>query len=112
MIKHSKHYYEFDRNKTNTTGDDRVPLYYVGKNGYTAREVCDNFDLTYHLGTAVTYILRAYKKHDTPIECIRKAIAHLEFELENLMDEKEEDLREERIYNESFNVDPKDRIEE
>ena len=29
-----------------------------------------------------------------------------------LMDEKEEELREERIYNESFNVAPEDRIEE
>ena len=35
-------------------------------------------------GTAVTYILRAYKKHDTPEDCIKKAIAHLEFELEKL----------------------------
>jgi hypothetical protein len=50
--------------------------------GYEARKVCDNFDLSYHCGTAVTYILRAYKKHETPVDCIKKAIAHLQFELE------------------------------
>ena len=64
--------------------DDRVPEYYKGKNGYEARKVCDNFELTYHLATATTYILRAYHKHDTPIDCIQKAINHLEFELDKL----------------------------
>ena len=64
--------------------DKRVPSYYRGKNGYEARKVCDNFDLPYHLATATTYILRAYHKHDTPVDCIKKAIAHLEFELEKL----------------------------
>ena len=99
--KPNKYYYEFDRNldnakqsntnqyngKTRTGGlqsDHRIPKYYKGKEGYEARKVCDNFDLSYHCGTAVTYILRAYKKHDTPINCIEKAIAHLEFELEKL----------------------------
>lgn len=73
--------------KTRTGGlenDSRVPEYYRGKNGYEARKVCDNFDLTYHLATATTYILRAYRKHDTPVECITKAIAHLQFELEKI----------------------------
>ena len=64
--------------------NERVPEYYKGKNGYEARKVCDNFDLPYHLATATTYILRAYHKHDTPIDCLRKAIAHLEFELEKI----------------------------
>jgi hypothetical protein len=62
--------------------DERVPEYYKGLNGYEARKVCDNFNLSYHLGTAVTYILRSYHKHDTPIECLNKAIAHLQFEIE------------------------------
>ena len=88
----SKYYYETDRNvnpKMLLTKeqlgliDDRIPKYYKGENGYEARKVCDNFNLTYHLGTAVTYILRAYHKHETPIDCIKKAIAHLEFEIEN-----------------------------
>lgn len=64
--------------------DSRVPEYYKGKNGYEARKVCDNFELPYHLATATTYILRAYHKHDSPKDCITKAIAHLEFELEKL----------------------------
>tara|TARA_R110001583_G_scaffold75872_4_gene208421 strand:- start:24 stop:350 length:327 start_codon:yes stop_codon:yes gene_type:complete len=98
--KHNKYYYDFDRNKdlekqSNTAdqyngktlsgglqNDNRIPEYYKGKEGYEARKVCDNFDLTYHLATATTYILRAYRKHDTPVDCIKKAIAHLQFELE------------------------------
>ena len=120
--KHSKHYYEIDRNMSTTSKawhnevikdkhgkwsdgslnpkmllgkkelglneDSRVPDYYKGKNGYEARKVCDNFDLTYHLATATTYILRAYRKHETPIDCIQKAINHLEFELEKIKDEE------------------------
>jgi hypothetical protein len=94
--KYSKHYYNFYRNKpymssTNDqydgktiagalSADRRIPEYYKGKEGYEARKVCDNFDLTYHLATATTYILRAYRKHDTPVECLTKAIAHLQFE--------------------------------
>tara|TARA_R110002073_G_scaffold162271_1_gene318062 strand:- start:241 stop:609 length:369 start_codon:yes stop_codon:yes gene_type:complete len=70
------------------SNDNRVPEYYKGKDGYQARKVCDNFDLTYHLATATTYILRAYRKHDTPVDCIKKAIAHLEFELEKINQEK------------------------
>ncbi len=86
--KHSKYYYDYDRNKNMTSTydieDSRIPEYYKGKEGYEARKVCDNFELTYHIGTAVTYLLRAYRKHDTPVDCIKKAIAHLEFELEKL----------------------------
>tara|TARA_R110002074_G_scaffold294532_1_gene466125 strand:- start:7412 stop:7705 length:294 start_codon:yes stop_codon:yes gene_type:complete len=87
----NKHYTEKGRNgwiPTSTSddlkNDNRVPEYYRGKNGYEARKVCDNFDLTYHLATATTYILRAYHKHDAPVECITKAIAHLQFELEKI----------------------------
>ena len=47
-------------------------------------KVVEDFELSYNLGTAVTYLLRADKKHDTPVECIKKAIAHLEFELEKV----------------------------
>ncbi len=68
---------------------EKIPNYYTGKNGYLAKDVVWNFDLTYNVGTAVTYLLRANKKHKTPIECIQKAIAHLEFELEQLSQENE-----------------------
>ena len=92
MTKYNKYYYEFDRNMDTTmkeqVKDSRVPSYYVGRNGYEARKVCDNFNLTYHLATATTYILRAYHKHDTPVNCLKKAIAHLEFELEKIDDQK------------------------
>ena len=81
-MKKSKYYYDYTRNTDTPLVDDRVPKYYKGKQGYEARKVCDNFDLTYHLATATTYILRAYHKHDTPIDCLKKAIAHLEFEIE------------------------------
>ena len=94
---HSKYYYETDRNMSTTNdqyggkttsggleNDNRIPKYYKGKEGYEARKVCDNFDLPYHLATAVTYLLRAYQKHESPVEDITKAISHLEFELEKI----------------------------
>jgi hypothetical protein len=79
----SKHYYETDRNLDNERQDNRVPEYYKGKNGYEARKVCDNFDLSYHIGTAVTYLLRSKRKHESPTECLQKAINHIQFEIEN-----------------------------
>ena len=81
-MKKSKYYYDYTRNTDTPLVDDRVPNYYKGKQGYEARMVCYNFDLTYHLATATTYILRAYHKHDTPIDCLKKAIAHIQFEIE------------------------------
>ena len=81
-MKKSKYYYEYTRNTDTPLVDKRIPHYYKGKQGYEARKVCDNFDLTYHLATATSYIIRAYHKHDTPIDCLKKAIAHIEFEIE------------------------------
>ena len=62
----------------------KTPKYYNGHNNYTAREVVENFDLNYNLGTAVTYLLRAFSKHPDPKEDIQKAIDHLNFELQRL----------------------------
>ena len=78
----SKYYYDYTRNTDTPLVDVRVPHYYKGKQGYEARKVCDNFDLPYHLATATTYIIRSYHKHKTPIDCLKKAIAHLQFEIE------------------------------
>ena len=64
--------------------EKEIPEYYKGKNGYMAKDVVSNFDLSYNIGTAVTYLLRANRKHDTPIDDIRKAINHLHFELDVL----------------------------
>ena len=62
-----------------------IPQYYKGKNGYMAKDVVSNFDLSYNIGTAVTYLLRSKKKHnDGGVEDIRKAINHLHFELDVL----------------------------
>ena len=92
-MKKSKYYYDYTRNSDEPLVDDRVPHYYKGKEGYEARKVCDNFELTYHLATATTYILRAYHKHDTPIDCLRKAIAHIEFEIEKY----EQDIKQDSL---------------
>ena len=52
-----------------------------------AKDVVSNFDLSYNIGTAVTYLLRAKNKHqDGGVEDIRKAINHLHFELERIYD--------------------------
>ena len=71
---------------TTNTNEVKVdtPTYYYDKKNYTAIDVVTNFDLNYNLGTACTYILRAYKKHETPNEDIQKAIDHLKFELNKL----------------------------
>ena len=87
MAEHNEHYYEVGRNGyvATTTEDKRIPMYYIGKyHKYEARKVVEDFDLSYNCGTAVTYLLRANRKHDSPVNCIKKAIAHLEFELEKL----------------------------
>jgi len=34
-------------------------------------------------------LLRAERKHASPVECIKKAIAHLEFELEKIEELKQ-----------------------
>tara|TARA_R110002020_G_scaffold358437_4_gene570740 strand:- start:18187 stop:18486 length:300 start_codon:yes stop_codon:yes gene_type:complete len=65
--------------------DIDIPDYYIGnKYKYEARKVVEDFELSYNLGTAVTYLLRAERKHKSPVECITKAMAHLKFELEKL----------------------------
>jgi hypothetical protein len=64
---------------------NKIPTYYIGKTyKIEARKVVEDFDLTYNTGTAVTYLLRAKRKHKSPIDCIKKAIAHLEFELDKI----------------------------
>ena len=67
----------------------KIPKYYIGKHyKYEARKVVEDFELSYNIGTAVSYLLRAERKHKTPIDCIKKAIAHLEFELDKINNEK------------------------
>lgn len=64
----------------------KTPKYYIGK--YKQIEafdvVLDFQEDNYNLGTAITYLLRAGKKPNNPIaQDIKKAIAHLERELEH-----------------------------
>ena len=44
--------------------EKEIPEYYKGKNGYMAKDVVSNFDLSYNIGTAVTYLLRSKNKHE------------------------------------------------
>ena len=99
----SKWYYDTDRNLDNSKqminpkmllskeelGILEIPGYYKGDNNYTAREVCDNFNLSYHIATATTYLIRAGKKteegmsnKDKKIEDLKKAIHHIQFEIQ------------------------------
>ena len=49
----------------------RIPNYYIGKvHGYEARKIIEDYELNYNIGTAVTYLLRANRKHETSKECI------------------------------------------
>lgn len=57
------------------------PSHYV-KRGIEVRNVIRAFECTYNVGTAVAYLLRAPFK-GRYLEDIRKAIQHLNFELED-----------------------------
>jgi hypothetical protein len=69
------------------------PSYYSGtKYGYSARKIVEDFNLSYNVGTAVSYLLRAGKKEGNPAEQdIQKAINHLHFELDKLF--KKSDIK-------------------
>ena len=90
----SHYWYDTDRNRSTTLPQDsRVPDYYIGNTErtgkYQARYVVSDFDCSYNVGSAVTYCLRSKRKHgDGGIECLTKAIAHLEFEVEKLKSRK------------------------
>ena len=84
-----------DEDSMPSAKDMGIPSYYIGRNGYEARKVVANFDLSYNIGTATTYLLRCGKKKengmsdkDKHIEDINKAINHLKFEISKLQDEK------------------------
>tara|TARA_R110001583_G_scaffold41335_2_gene131624 strand:+ start:21835 stop:22095 length:261 start_codon:yes stop_codon:yes gene_type:complete len=84
MTMHNKLYYDTERNgikdkKSNT------PKYYIGSKGLEAIDVIHQFNLSYDLGSACSYILRAKNKHqDGGKECITKAIEHLKYELRKI----------------------------
>ena len=76
---------ELTKKYKNKMKNNRIPSYYIGRRyKIEARKVIEDFELSYNVGTAVTYLLRAEKKHASPIQCIEKAINHLQFELDKL----------------------------
>tara|TARA_Y100001937_G_C7052976_1_gene300033 strand:+ start:548 stop:835 length:288 start_codon:yes stop_codon:yes gene_type:complete len=92
----SKYYYDYTRNIDDSKEytldyeSNPIPNYYIGSTyGYEARKVCEDWDLSYNIGTAVTYLLRSSYKHDSPYDCIQKAINHLQFELDKLNNREE-----------------------
>ena len=66
----SKYYYDYTRNKEieeviKDLKSNPIPNYYVGNTyGYEARKVVEDWDLSFNVGTAVTYLLRSSYKHD------------------------------------------------
>ena len=84
MTEHSKYYYEKDRN-IEPKQNSNTPSYYIGNEGMEAIDVIHQFELSYDLGSACSYILRAKNKHnDFGEECITKAITHLGYELRKI----------------------------
>ena len=88
----SKYFRVKDSNKENYLKGE-TPSYYKGcTHKYEASKVVEDFQSdSYNIGTAITYLLRAGKKIyinesslDSKKEDIKKAIHHLQFELERL----------------------------
>ena len=90
MTKHSKYYYDYTRNGR-VVEESTVPEYYIGKtHKYEASKVIEDFQAdNYNIGVAIAYLLRAGKKNDNPVEQeLRKAIDHLNFELNRINADK------------------------
>tara|TARA_R100000995_G_C3479610_1_gene123076 strand:- start:1738 stop:1986 length:249 start_codon:yes stop_codon:yes gene_type:complete len=67
-----------------------TPHYYIGKKyKIEARKVIEDYQAdNYNIGTAITYLLRAGKKEGNPMkQDIKKAINHLQFELDRINNE-------------------------
>jgi len=77
----------------------KIPNYYIGSvYGYEARKVVEDYNLSYNSGVAVSYLLRAGVKSsnslsqiDKEIDDIKKAINHLNFEIDKLNNIKDKD---------------------
>ena len=73
--------------------DDLVnrPLHYRGKK-YEAIDIIEDYELWFHLGNVIKYVLRSCKKFET-IRDLRKAIWYLERYIEklNVASEEEEE---------------------
>jgi hypothetical protein len=58
--------------------EEDIPSYYKGKNGYMAKDVVSNFDLSYNVGTATTYLLRCGKKKEEGMTDTEKHIEDIQ----------------------------------
>lgn len=61
------------------------PAHYGGEeNPYEAIKIIEHFDLNFHLGNSLKYIIRAGRKPETPyIEDLQKALWYLDREIKN-----------------------------
>ena len=76
---------EVSQDSPSTTNKKLTPPYYHGKyKGIEAFDVCMDFARdSYNIGVAIAYLLRAGKKENNPkAQDLRKAIHHLEIELQ------------------------------
>jgi hypothetical protein len=76
---------EVSQDSPSTTNKKLTPPYYHGKyKGIEAFDVCMDFARdSYNIGVAIAYLLRAGKKPNNPkAQDLRKAIHHLEIELQ------------------------------
>jgi hypothetical protein len=74
------------------TNKEEIPSYYIGeKYKIEARKVIEDFQAdNYNLGVAISYLLRCGKKEGNSAEQdIRKAINHLHFELDRIVQPNE-----------------------
>jgi len=70
----------------------KTPSYYIGEVfGYTAKDIIEDFNLSYNIGTACSYILRSGRKEEKgltfsekQIEDLVKAKNHIDFEIKRL----------------------------
>ena len=73
-------------------GIREIPNYYKGEIlGIRAKDVISDFNLSYNVGTAVTYLLRAGNKPDNSYQQdLEKSLHHIVFELERIKNRRNE----------------------
>ena len=66
------------------------PPHYGGQdNKYEAIKIIEAYDLNFHLGNAIKYILRAGIKTDSPVQDLEKAVWYLQRHLANTKKEQD-----------------------
>ena len=59
-----------------------VPHYQQHPSGVEPKDIAGEY--TYNVGTALVYLWRSPYKHESPIDDLRKARDHIEFEIQRL----------------------------